>query len=120
MFIVTAATGMTRTERQNLMTDLWGLRRSIAGIANNVNHIARFANEQSVFPLEAEQIKLVTREVLVRVEEFLTEFYPASQIAGERARLRATTQFLDDGWRSGATEVIRALSKEVVDVQTQK
>lgn len=117
---VTAATGMTRTERENLMTGLWSLRRSISGVANNINQIARFANETGAFPTEAEQIKLVTREMLLRVEEFITEFYPASQVARERSHLSAKAQFLDDGWRRRATEIVAVQSAEAVDVQSQK
>lgn len=117
---LTSATGMTRTERENLMTALWDLRRLVAGIANNINQIARFSNEQRAFPLEAEQIKLVTREVLLRIEEFVTEFYPASRIAQERSHLTAKAQFLDDGWRNAVSEVVEDLSKKAADVHSQK
>ena len=45
--------GETPTQRRHAMVALFGLRRSLAGLATNVNQLAAQANATDRFPLEA-------------------------------------------------------------------
>jgi hypothetical protein len=91
---------LTVTEKRDLITALWGLKSAIGGVAVNVNQVARYANETQTFPADAEELMLVSREVLVRVEEFCAEFYPKSKLAQARQNVAARTVWLDKGWAS--------------------
>jgi hypothetical protein len=93
-----ASGGMTETEKQNLIAALWGLQRHVGGCAVNINQIAKHSNQTGTFPSDALELLLVTREVLVRVDEFVAEFFPASQLAEARKALGPKVVFLDKGW----------------------
>lgn len=91
---------LTATEKQDLISTLWSLKSAIGGVAVNINQVARYANETKTFPTDAEELMLISREVLVRVEEFCAEFYPQSKLAQARQNVSARTVWLDKGWAS--------------------
>jgi hypothetical protein len=91
---------LTVTEKRDLVTSLWSLKTAIGGVAVNINQVARHANATQTFPAEANELMLVGREVLVRVEEFIAEFYPQSKLAEARKDVAARTIWLDKGWAS--------------------
>ncbi|WP_022883402.1 hypothetical protein [Glaciibacter superstes] len=92
------AVGMTKTEKHNLMTELFALNRYAASCSLNINQIAKHSNQRSTFPRDAQELLLVAREVMVRIEEFLVEFAPHSRLAQSRREVAAKTVFLDKGW----------------------
>ena len=96
----TFATGLTVTEKRDITTSLWQLRTLVGKVSVNINQVAKFANETSSFPADATELMLVAREVIVRVEEFVTEFFPTSQLAKSRKEVMAKSVWLDKGWAS--------------------
>ena len=59
---------MTPAERAALAQELFAVRRLLAGVANNVNQLARQANSGGDFPAEASATLAVVRRVAERVE----------------------------------------------------
>lgn len=57
----------TSTERKAAIAELFALRREVAGIATNLNQLARFANTYGVFPREAEEVTAEFRRLFPRV-----------------------------------------------------
>lgn len=46
----------TDTDRKEAIAELFAIRRLLANVANNVNQIAKYANEERAFPAEADAI----------------------------------------------------------------
>lgn len=46
----------TDTDRKEAIAELFALRRLLANVANNVNQIAKYANEERAFPADADAI----------------------------------------------------------------
>lgn len=59
----------TSTERKAAIAELFAVRRSVATIANNVNQLAKFANTEGFFPVEAEAVTAEFRELYPRIRE---------------------------------------------------
>ncbi|MGV8970616.1 MAG: MobC family plasmid mobilization relaxosome protein [Microbacteriaceae bacterium] len=57
----------TSTGRKAAIAELFGLRREVAGIATNLNQLARFANTEGTFPAEAVAVTAEFRALFVRV-----------------------------------------------------
>jgi hypothetical protein len=62
----------TDDDRKQAIRDLWDLRRQFAGFATNVNQIAKFANEESTFPAEAQQAMTQYRELYARIDDVVS------------------------------------------------
>jgi len=107
---------LTVTEKRDLVTALWSLKTAIGGVAVNINQVARYANATQTFPAEANELMLAGREVLVRVEEFIAEFYPQSKLAEARKDVAARTIWLDKGWASHIAANSKSGQLEPTDV----
>jgi hypothetical protein len=59
----------TASARREAMTELFQIRRLLAGVANNVNQVARHANSGPEFPADAVAVLGVVRRVALRIEE---------------------------------------------------
>lgn len=46
----------TDTDRKDAIAELFALRRLLANVANNVNQMAKYANEERAFPADADAI----------------------------------------------------------------
>jgi hypothetical protein len=46
----------TDTDRKEAIAELFALRRLLANVANNVNQMAKYANEERAFPADADAI----------------------------------------------------------------
>jgi hypothetical protein len=57
----------TTTDRQEAIAELFAVRRLLANHANNVNQIARFANEERQFPEEAKAIVAEYRALVPQI-----------------------------------------------------
>ena len=61
----------TPTDRKDAIVELYRLRRDIAGIATNMNQIARFANTEKTFPAEAMRAVAEYRELVPRIQSIV-------------------------------------------------
>lgn len=59
----------TSTERKAAIAELFAVRREVAGIATNVNQLARYANTEGTFPAEAEAVTAEFRRLFPRVTD---------------------------------------------------
>lgn len=59
----------TDTEWRTVAATLFELRRLMGTVANNVNQLARFANEEGTFPAEAEAVVAEYRELARRLDD---------------------------------------------------
>jgi len=57
----------TSTERKAAIAELFSIRREVAGIATNLNQLARYANTEGTFPAEAEAVTAESRKLFPRV-----------------------------------------------------
>jgi len=57
----------TSTERKAAIAELFSIRREVAGIATNLNQLARYANTEGTFPAEAEAVTAEFRALFPRV-----------------------------------------------------
>lgn len=57
----------TSTERKAAIAELFSVRREVAGIATNLNQLARYANTEGTFPAEAEAVTAEFRALFPRV-----------------------------------------------------
>lgn len=57
----------TDTDRKAAIVEMFAVRRLLANIANNANQLARFANTESVFPVDAEAMLAEYRELVPRL-----------------------------------------------------
>jgi hypothetical protein len=64
-----AIAGETPTQRRHAMVALFGLRRSLSGIATNVNQLAAQANATGSFPDDARQVVPELRRAVGRIDE---------------------------------------------------
>src|SRR3954462_88165 len=70
--------GETPTERRHAMTALFGLRRSLAGLAINVNQLAKQGNVTGEFPREADAMLPEIRCAVERIDAMIDELAAAS------------------------------------------
>jgi Bacterial mobilisation protein (MobC) len=68
-----AGAGETPTQRRHAMTALFGLRRSLAGLAINVNQLAKQGNVTGWFPSEAERVLPEIRRAVERIDAAIDE-----------------------------------------------
>jgi hypothetical protein len=68
-----AGAGETPTQRRHAMVALFGLRRSLAGLATNVNQLAAHANATERFPREADDVLPDIRRVVDRIDQAIDE-----------------------------------------------
>jgi Bacterial mobilisation protein (MobC). len=61
----------TDTERKEVVSEVFAVRRLMANVANNVNQLARYANSESVFPAEAEAVVAEYRSIVPRLSDAL-------------------------------------------------
>ena len=73
-----AEAGETPTERRHAMTALFGLRRSLAGLAINVNQLAKQGNVTGQFPREADTVLPEIRRAVERIDSMIDELAAAS------------------------------------------
>jgi hypothetical protein len=57
----------TSTERKAAIAELFSIRREVAGIATNLNQLARYANTEGTFPAEAEALAVEFRQLFPKV-----------------------------------------------------
>jgi hypothetical protein len=57
----------TDTDRKAAIAELFALRRDMAGVANNVNQLAKWANEERTFPSEAMAVVGEYRELVGQI-----------------------------------------------------
>jgi Bacterial mobilisation protein (MobC) len=63
-----AEAGETTTERRDAIAELFRLRRSLIGVATNVNQLAKHANATGTFPSDADAVLPRVREMCVRID----------------------------------------------------
>jgi hypothetical protein len=63
----------TDTDRKEAIAELFAVRRLLANVANNVNQIARFANEEKQFPADAQAIVQEYRALVPRIRAAIEE-----------------------------------------------
>jgi len=59
----------TSTDRKAAIVEMFEVRKLLANIANNANQVAKFANTETVFPVEAEAIITEYRAIVPRLSE---------------------------------------------------
>ncbi|MFF2389134.1 hypothetical protein [Agromyces sp. NPDC058104] len=89
---------LTETDRRALLTALHSLRQLASSTANNVNQIARYSHENRLFPADASEALMVTRELLLRIDEFLDRFNPQSELGIRRRRRGIAVDRVDRQW----------------------
>ena len=57
----------TDTDRKAAIAELFKLRRDMAGVATNVNQLAKWANEERAFPADAEAVVTEYRAVVAEI-----------------------------------------------------
>jgi len=57
----------TDTDRKAAIAELFKLRRDMAGVATNVNQLAKWANEERAFPADAEAVVAEYRSVVAEI-----------------------------------------------------
>ena len=57
----------TDTDRKAAIAELFKLRRDMAGVATNVNQLAKWANEERAFPADAEAVVAEYRAVVAEI-----------------------------------------------------
>lgn len=62
----------TDTDRKAAIAELFALRRDMAGVATNVNQLAKWANEERAFPAEASAVVAEYRAVVAEIRTALT------------------------------------------------
>jgi hypothetical protein len=112
------AHGLTETEKGNFRTALWQLQRHISGCAVNINQVAKHANQTSSFPADAWELMLVTREILVRIDELVAEFSPPSLLSEARKQVSAKVVFLDKGWADSFPARLAELEADSTDIES--
>lgn len=70
---VLAGTGETPTQRRDAMAQLFALERTLGGIGNNINQLAKHANADGVFPEQAFALSVRVNEIFNRIEQLLDE-----------------------------------------------
>ena len=73
-----AGGGETPTQRRHAMAALFGLRRSLAGLAINVNQLAKQGNVTGSFPPEAERVLPEIRRAVERIDAMIDELAATS------------------------------------------
>src|SRR3954447_6804543 len=73
-----AGVGETPTQRRQAMTALFGMRRALAGVAINVNQLAKQGNVTGRFPTEAEGVLPEIRRAVERIDAAIDELAAAS------------------------------------------
>lgn len=63
----------TDTDRKAAIAELFAVRRLLANVANNVNQVARFANEEKQFPADARAIVEEYRALVPRISAAIEE-----------------------------------------------
>ncbi len=63
-----SARGETPTQRQDVLVELFAVRRLLAAVSNNVNQIARHANAGDEFPRDAGAALVAVRRVVERID----------------------------------------------------
>ena len=63
-----AGASETPSERKELVVELYRLRRDVAGIATNMNQLAKFANTEKTFPAEAVRAVAEYRALVPRIQ----------------------------------------------------
>ncbi len=63
-----SARGETPTQRQDVLVELFAVRRLLAAVSNNVNQIARHANAGEEFPRDARAALVAVRRVVERID----------------------------------------------------
>lgn len=63
----------TDTDRKAAIAELFAVRRLLANVANNVNQVARFANEEKQFPADAQAIVEEYRALVPRISAAIEE-----------------------------------------------
>jgi hypothetical protein len=61
----------TSTDRKRVIAELFRVSRQMAGVATNVNQLARYANAEGQFPEEAHFVMGEYRKLAVRVEDLI-------------------------------------------------
>lgn len=59
----------TDTEWKKVAADIFELRRLMGTVANNVNQLARYANEEGVFPADAAAVVAEYRVMVRRLDD---------------------------------------------------
>ena len=59
----------TDTEWKKVAADIFELRRLMGTVANNVNQLARYANEEGVFPADAAAVVAEYRVIVRRLDD---------------------------------------------------
>lgn len=68
-----AQSGETPTERRNAMAELFGVHRLLAGVANNVNQIARATNATGEWQAETAAALDAVRRTAGRIDDVVDE-----------------------------------------------
>jgi Bacterial mobilisation protein (MobC) len=63
-----AEVGETTTRRRDAITELFRLRRTLIGVATNVNQLAKHANATGTFPSDADAVLPRVREMCARID----------------------------------------------------
>lgn len=57
----------TDTDRKEAIAELFAIRRLLANVANNVNQMAKYANEERAFPADAEAVVKEYRAIVPQI-----------------------------------------------------
>lgn len=77
-----SATGETPTARAAAIAELFGVRRLLAAVSNNVNQLARHANSGPEFPVEAAGVLIGVRRVVSRIDAVIDDLSDAGPRRG--------------------------------------
>lgn len=59
----------TSTDRKQAIAELFAVSRKLGTVANNVNQLAKFANTEGQFPVEATSVVEEYRQLTARIDE---------------------------------------------------
>nr|WP_165829869.1 plasmid mobilization relaxosome protein MobC [Amnibacterium flavum] len=59
----------TSTDRKQAIAELFAVSRLLGTVANNVNQLAKFANTEGQFPVEAASVVEEYRQLTARIDE---------------------------------------------------
>ena len=62
---------VTDADRKAVVAEFFAIRRLMAGAANNVNQVAKYANSEGVFPAEAAEVVAEYRLIVPRLRAAL-------------------------------------------------
>lgn len=102
---------MPRSERDEIVKALFGIQRLAANAANNINQIARWANTNSSFPVDAELTLQAYRELALTVDDALARVVGDPEWRRRRRHLELALR-VDQQWQQKFPEAWKEITND--------